>query len=229
MLDVSKIIQHNLATNFYYTEEIPKKQIFIHHTAGASSASNVIDGWKTRTDHVCTAFVIAGKPSTATSGYKDGDIYQAFPSKCWAYHLGLKQSVFTAAGVPYIPLDKASIAIEICNWGALTQDASGQYKNYVGGTVPAADVIKLATPYKGSLFYHQYSDAQLAALGDLLAYLCGKYNIPRTFNADMFDISKKALTQTPGIWTHTSVRTDKFDCSPQPKLIQMLQNLATQP
>jgi hypothetical protein len=227
MLDVSKIIQHNLPTTNYLQDEFAKKQIFIHHTAGASSASNVIDGWKTRTDHVCTAFVIAGKSSSATAGYKDGDIYQAFPSKNWGYHLGLKQDVFTKAGVPYISLDKYSIAIEMCNWGALTPDSGGKFRNYVGGFVDPADAIKLDTPYKGSQYYHKYSDAQLASLSDLLVYLCNKYTIPKTYHADMFDISKNALTQVPGIWTHTSVRTDKLDCSPQPNLIKLLQGLAS--
>jgi hypothetical protein len=225
MLDIKKIIQENLPAANYYQEIIPKKQIFIHHTAGAANAKNVIAGWKTRTDHVGTAFVIAGKPSSATSGYKDGDIYQAFSSKHWGYHLGLKKDVFTEQGVPYMPLDKSSIAIEICNWGALTPQANGTLKQYTGGTVPAAEAVTLNPPYRGSAIYHAYTDAQLASLKDLLIYLCDKYSIPKTFNADMFDISKKALTGTPGIWTHTSVRKDKVDCSPQPKLLELLKNL----
>jgi hypothetical protein len=227
MLDISKIIQENLPAANYYQEEIPKKQIFIHHTAGASNAKNVIGGWKTRTDHVCTAFVIAGKPPTATSGFNDGDIYQAFSSKHWGYHLGLKKEVFAANGVPYISLDKGSIAIEICNWGALTLKGDGNYYHYLDKTVPADEVVKLDTPYRGSQYYHKYTDAQLASLKDLLVYLCDKYTIPKTYHADMWDISKNALTATPGIWTHTSVRTDKVDCSPQPNLVSLLQGLAS--
>lgn len=223
MLDIGKIIQAKLPANCYYQEEIPKTQIFIHHTAGGSNAANVINGWKTRTDHVCTAFVIAGKPSSATSGYKDGDIYQAFSSKHWGYHLGLKKEVFTEQGVPYKPLDKASIAIEICNWGAVTPK-NGKYETYIPNAfVPEADVLPL--DYKGKNFYHLYTDAQLAALKDLLVYLCEKYNIPKTYNAGMFDISKDALSGAPGIWTHTSVRKDKVDCSPQPKLLEVLKSL----
>ncbi|MDQ3111073.1 MAG: N-acetylmuramoyl-L-alanine amidase [Bacteroidota bacterium] len=225
MLDITKIIQEKLPAANYYQEEIQKKQIFIHHTAGGSNAKNVIGGWKTRTDHVSTAFVIAGKPSSATSGYKDGDIYQAFSSKYWGYHLGLKKEVFAEQGVPYLPLDKSSIAIEICNWGALTKAADGTFKQYLGGAVPAAEAVTLNPAYKGSAAYHAYTDAQLASLKDLLVYLCGKYSIPKTFNAEMFDISKKALTGTPGIWTHTSVRKDKVDCSPQPKLLDVLKSL----
>lgn len=225
MLDISKIIQEPLPAANYYQDVITKKQIFIHHTAGASNAKNVIGGWKTRTDRVATAFVIAGKPSSATSGFKDGDIYQAFSSKHWAYHLGLKKDVFTEMGVPYLPLDKASIGIEICNWGALTLKADGKYYHYLDKTVPADEVVKLDAPYRGSQYYHKYTDAQLASVKDLLVYLCDKYQIPKTFNADMFDISKNALIAAPGIWTHTSVRKDKVDCSPQPNLLAMLKGL----
>jgi hypothetical protein len=41
----------------------------------------------------------------------------------------------------------------------------------------------------------------------------------------MFDINIKALDGTNGTWTHTSFRSDKNDCSPQPKLIKMLQEI----
>jgi hypothetical protein len=225
MLDISRIIQYNLPSANYYQEEVPKKQIYIHHTAGASNPVPVIEGWKARTDHVCTAFVIAGKGPLG-AGWKDGTIYQAFSSKYWGYHLGLKKKVFADAGVPYLPLDKSAVAIEICSWGALTLKPDGKYYHYLGKTVPAEEVIRLEEPYRGSNYYHRYTDAQLASLNDLLVYLCNKFTIPKTFHPDMFDISRNALTGVPGIWTHTSVRTDKVDCAPQPNLVRLLKSLS---
>lgn len=225
MLDISKIIQQPLPEKNYFQDLITKKQIFIHHTAGASNPQPVISGWEKRTDRVATAFVIAGKPTSSTSTYTDGQIFQTFSSKFWGYHLGLKKSVFTSLGVPYLPLDKASIGIEICNWGALTLKADGKYYHYLGKTVPPEEVVKLNSAYRGSHYYHKYTAAQIASLKDLLIYLCDKFQIPKTYNADMFEISKPALTATPGIWTHTSVRKDKVDCSPQPDLIAMLKTL----
>ena len=38
----------------------------------------------------------------------------------------------------------------------------------------------------------------------------------------MWDISENALSGQPGIFTHTSVRSDKTDCHPQPELVRML-------
>jgi hypothetical protein len=41
----------------------------------------------------------------------------------------------------------------------------------------------------------------------------------------MWNISKNALEGKSGIYSHTSVRTDVFDCHPQPELVRMLREL----
>ena len=41
----------------------------------------------------------------------------------------------------------------------------------------------------------------------------------------MFDVNAKALSGTPGVWAHGSVRYDKVDIYPHPKLIEMLKSL----
>ena len=60
----------------------------------------------------------------------------------------------------------------------------------------------------------------------LVNYLCDKFNIEKTYNTSMWDISKDALGGKPGIWTHVSYRADKSDCMPQPELINSLQTLS---
>lgn len=215
-LDTTKIIQHNLPAQNYFPDEHAKTQIFIHHTAGADNAIGVVDGWKTRVDKVATAFVIGG----------DGSIVQAFSSKCWGYHLGLQTATFKKLNVPYSPLDKGSIGIEMCNWGFVSPEADGSYKTYVNSHITKEQVLEIAGGYRGFKFYHKYTDAQLASLKNLLIYLCDKYNIPKTFHPNMFEVNADALKGTAGIWTHTSVRFDKYDCSPQPNLISMLSNLS---
>ena len=55
-----------------------------------------------------------------------------------------------------------------------------------------------------------------------------KYGIPYTFNYDeLFTLNKVPLTGKPGIYTHNSVRTDKFDVFPQKELIDMLKSIQT--
>ena len=59
----------------------------------------------------------------------------------------------------------------------------------------------------------------------LLRYWGGLYGIPLTYNADIWDVCPRALKGESGVFTHNSVRYDKVDVSPQPKLIEMLRSL----
>ncbi len=230
-LDVTKIKQDELTADQYFPEDCSalKKQIVLHHTAGGSSPINVVHGWQFNTERVGTAFVIGGKPSKSDT-HKDGEIFQAFGSKYYAWHIAFSKSTNNVPAIYHSSIKetaiaKASIGIEICNWGQLVKDASGVFKNYVNGVIAPEDVVTLDSPFRGFLYYHKYTDAQLASVRDLVIHLCNKYNIPKTYNADMFNISTKALDGLSGIFSHTSFRSDKNDCSPQPNLIKMLQNL----
>lgn len=223
-LDVTKIIQYDLPENQYFKEEHPKSQIYLHHTAGNANAVGVYDGWKMTNDRIATCIVIAGKPR-ATDRWKDGDIVQGYPSKYWAYHLGLKRETFSRFGVKYQSLDKISIAIEICNWGQLTKTARG-WETYVGSLVAQEDVCVLPTAFKGSRYYHNYTDAQIEAVRDLLVYWKDKWGIPISYKGDeIFNLDKRALAGEPGVYTHNSVRKDKVDVYPHPKMVEMLKSL----
>lgn len=204
----------------YIKEEDPKKQIYIHHTAGNASGEDVFKFWSGNKERIATCVSISGKGSNTV----DGQIVQGFNSKYWAYHLGLKESTFQSVGVPYQSLDKISIGIEICNWGQLTEKA-GKYFNYVNREVPTSEVIKLDKPYKGHQFFHNYTDAQIESVKDLLLLWNNKYGIPLDYNEDIWDISPRALKGEKGVFTHNSVRRDKIDIYPHPKMIQMLKSL----
>jgi N-acetyl-anhydromuramyl-L-alanine amidase AmpD len=212
------LLQVDFPQSQYIREEHPKKQIYLHHTAGRSSGINTFQWWASTPERVATCVCISGPGST------DGQIVQGFSSKYWAYHLGLKESTFNKYGVPYQSLDKISIGIEICNWGQLTLK-DGKYYNYVNGEVPAADVIKLNTPYKGFTYFHNYSDAQIASVKELLLLWKDRYGIPLAYKEDIWGITTRALKGESGVFTHNSVRTDKVDVYPHPKLIAMLKSL----
>ena len=205
----------------YFQEEHPKKQIYIHHTAGNSNGEQVFVGWASNTERIATCVSISGKGKDSI----DGQIIQGFSSKYWAYHLGLKQETFTAAGVKYQSIDKISIGIEICSWGQLTLK-DGKYFNYVNREVPASEVCTLEKPYKGHKYYHNYTDAQIESVKELLILWGKKYNIPLTYNEDIWDISPRALKGDAGVFTHNSVRKDKVDIYPHPKMIEMLKSLS---
>lgn len=213
-LDITKIIQSRLSKDQYIDEFTDKKQIYLHHTAGGPDAVAVAKYFNNKEGKVATAFIIGAR----------GTIVQCFSSKNWAYHLGLKQEVFSEAGVSYKSLDKISVGIEICNYGQLTKK-NGYYYNYVGGKVDYNDVTILDKKYKGYIYWQSYTDAQIESTRQLLVYLCDTYNIPRTYFSTIFDIDKRALRGEPGIFTHNSVRHDKSDIYPCPRMIKMLENL----
>jgi N-acetyl-anhydromuramyl-L-alanine amidase AmpD len=203
-----------LSDNQYFKEAHAKRQIVLHHTAGGPNGYNAIHGWAYNAERVATAYVICGKPDK-TKTYEDGKILKAFDDQYWAYHLGLKSSSNMA-------LNQGSIGIEICNWGQLIYK-DGKYLTYVNSEVSEDEVAKV--DYRGFKYYHKYTDAQIESVKRLLVYLTDHYIIPKSFHSDMFMLNSMALAGERGIWTHTSYRSDKNDCSPQDNLIHMLQSL----
>ncbi|NCW13383.1 MAG: hypothetical protein EBV82_09560, partial [Chitinophagia bacterium] len=73
-LDLNKIIQHPFPDNQYIKEEHPKKQIYLHHTAGRSNGINTYKSWENNTERVGTCVVISG----VTDTMPDGQIVQGF-------------------------------------------------------------------------------------------------------------------------------------------------------
>ena len=225
VLDLKTIKQIPLPVTEYVNTDTQKVQIVLHHTAGNSSGPATIKAWASDTrGRIATCVVISGKGLSKDTF--DGEICQAFSSKKWAHHLGIKSDVFRANGVPFRNLDSISIGIEICNWGFLTKGSNSKFYNYVNREVHADQVCTLEVPYKGHKFYHAYTDAQIESVRQLLVYWSKLYNIPLAYNEkDMWDVSKNALSAVPGVYTHNSYRRDKTDVSPQPKLIEMLKSL----
>lgn len=219
---MNQIIKVDFPTTQYFAEEHPKTQIYLHHTAGNPSGICCANWWKSNEIKIATAFIITGGVKNSNVE-KDGDIIQCFKSEHWAYHLGNKPT--NAFNVHWKNLDKTSIGIEICNWGYLIKGADGKFRNYVNGIVPIEEVCELAVPFKGFKYYHSYTDAQVASVKELLVYLCDKYKISKIYNEDIWDLNKSAFEGVNGIYTHNSIRKDKSDCYPAPKLIAMLKTL----
>jgi len=198
----------------FYKDAHPKSQIYLHHTASGPNPKSVWNWWNNDKVTVGTCVVIG----------KDGEIVQGFSSKFWAYHLGLATKHFGVHGLPYKNLDKISIGIEITNWGQLTKKGDKFY-NYVNKEVPAKDVCELETPHRGFKYYEHYSDAQIESVKKLLLYWNEVYNISLDYNEDIWDITPRALKGENGLYTHNSVRPDKVDVYPHPKLVKMLKEL----
>jgi len=210
-LNLNEIISVNFPDDQYIKESTKKKQIILHHTVSGQGVEGDIAWWRQNADRVGTSIIIGW----------DGKIYQCFSSKYWAYHLGVKTA--------------KSIGIEIDAWGGLVRTNRLWYpakwdinlKQYVANTAvkPIQNVQTYEQGYKGFYGFEKYTDAQIEAVRELLVFWNEKYNIPLDYNEDMWNISNNALSGKSGVWTHTSFRTDKSDCHPQPELIEMLKSL----
>jgi len=213
-LDISKIKQVRLADNQFFKEESAKTQIYLHHTAGNGNAEGVSRYWNSNETRIATAFIIG----------ENGLIVQCFSSKHWAWHLGIDNQDFAVNGAKYVNLNKCSVGIEVCNWGYLKKKGD-KYYNYAGGVVAPSNVTELDKPFKGFKYWYKYSDAQIESLRQLVEYLCDTYDIPKEYRSEIWGIDKPAFQNVKGIYTHNSVRKDKSDMYPCPRVIEMLKNL----
>jgi N-acetyl-anhydromuramyl-L-alanine amidase AmpD len=217
-LNLSDIIQVEFPDDQYFREQTDKKQVVIHHTVSGQGVDGDIAWWRQTVERIGTAIIVGW----------DGKIYQCFSSKYWAHHIGSKAANNKA-------LNMASIGIEIDAWGGLMRSNRQWYpakwdanlhQNVPNlGVRPIQNVQVYEQGFKGFYGFEKYTDAQIEAVRKLLIFWNEKYNIPLNYNEDMWALSSKAMSGTPGIWTHVSFREDKSDCHPQPELIQMLKSL----
>lgn len=219
-----KIIQKLLPSSQYVQDSsfIPN-QIYLHHTAGASIKSS-IDYWNSNQERVGVQFCID----------RNGDIYQCIPlERAWAYHLYVASPgnhidrKYKKLGSQY---DKQSIGIEIAGYGYVDPHEN-KFLNCYGQVVSNDKVIKLDKPFKGKLYWEKYTDEQINSLELLLLHLLEQFpkiatGIKQDYNS-IFGINQDALNMIPGIYTHVSIRQDKYDCFPSPTLLNMLNQLYT--
>lgn len=207
--------QYRLNPNQFIKQVFEKTQIILHYTAGGPSAKNVIDYWNSDEPQIATPFIIDGNSAT---------IYECYSPDYWSYHLGIKGTKGR--------LDKASVGIEVCAYGPL-KEKGGQFyawpNDYGSVIVPKERICSLERDFRGFHHYESFTDAQIASLEVLLAFLIVKYDIKMqpSFDYTWFDYNEAVITNTvPGIWSHTTVRKDKFDLYPDGRILVMLNRLA---
>lgn len=224
-----KIHRMYLDTDEYVTDAgtTVKDTLFIHHTAGRSDPFKTVKNWNLDTrGRIATQYCIGGISIKGDAEY-DGTVVECFPDEYYAWHLGKVGSHH---------MHKHSIGIELNNWGYLYKDGDDYY-NYVDIKVPKEQVCKLTRKFNGYYYYHKYTDAQIEALRLLILEIKRRHpqinihlGLPQMLmNMDKFEafgFHQAAYNgEIKGILTHTNVRRDKTDCSPQDNLVGMLSNL----
>lgn len=215
-----KINQHYMPVGSYFAGPVPKKWIFLHHTAGWENPYQVADMWaRDNRGNVATEFILGGQSVRDGNTKFDGELIQCFPEGGYGWHTGTGNSV----------MHRNSVAIEVCNMGQIVNG-----KTYVNTVAKSDQVIKLAKPFRGFQYWHDYSDAQILTLKRWILFVAKKYNIdPRiglvqhvkAKGADGFDVIDVKAETTPGMYSHTNVLRGKVDMYPHPDLIDMLLSL----
>jgi len=216
-----EIIKHYMPEGTYFKGPVKKQWIFLHHTAGGPNPYQVADMWaRDNRGNVATEFILGGQSVANGDKKYDGDLIQCFPEGGYGWHTGTGNSL----------MHRNSVAIEVCSMGQIVNG-----KTYVNTPADPSQVIKLAKPFRGFQYWHNYSEAQITALKNWILFVTNKYSIDprvglveyvRAKGADGFDVlDVRKAESTPGMYSHTNVIRGKVDMYPHPDLIDMLLSL----
>lgn len=219
---VQKVTTNRLSSSQFFSQGAKKKnQIVLHHTAGSHRADWVISGWEATPAVVGTPFIIGGLDTQGSDKDKmNGVVYEAFPDTGWAWSLAVTSSNRTA-------LEKGNVGIEMTNYGYVVPNKEGKFISYVGREIHPSQVVELSKPFKGYKFWHKYTDLQLESAYKLIKEQQEKWGMvwpKKKWTPELFERSNEALSGQTGVFVHSNYAA-KFDCSPQPRLIEMLNSL----
>ena len=235
------INKYYLPKDEYMTGSVPK-YVFLHHTAGWQNPYQTIDNWdKDSRGKISTEFVLGGQSVLGNNFEYDGELVKCMPDGGWGWHLGTGNN----------NVHKNSVGIEVNNFGYVTEGGyyrysngrnvwvekeKGRYYTYSGANIHPSQMVELDKPFRGHKFWHKYSNKQISTLKKWLYYIAERDNIdiregiPELIlekGASAFDYVNDVRYGKigGGVWSHTTVRKDKFDMFPQKELLDMLVSL----
>ena len=218
------IHRHHLPKGEYLKGIIKNHYIFLHHTAGNANPYRCIDQWgRDSRGRVATEFVLGGINHRNGDDEFDGVMVQAFPEGAQGWHLGRTGSGF---------MNRHSVGLEICNMGYLDND----HKTYVKSKCLPEQVIELDEAFKGKIYWHRYSEAQIIETEKWIKYVAERDGIDVRLGLQQyikkfgpikgFDFQEDAYYgKVKGLLTHTNVRKGKMDCYPHPDFVDMIMSL----
>lgn len=211
-----EIIKDYLKNGQYIDIPTEKKAITLHHTCG-TTAKGALDWWDQTPARIGTAYVID----------LDGKIYEAFDPKHWAYHIGINGDKDW--------FEKHNIGIELVSPGGLVYEKSvDEFRFYpLWPNRSKYKVIKeekvIECDYRGWRYFYAYSDIQIHSLIELMTKLINDFKIPlQPYNLfeRFWDYKPEVIAdRLPGIWSHSTLRSDKSDIFPYEPLIKAMKGL----
>lgn len=219
-----EISRYYLPEKEYVHETYNNQYVVLHHTASGPNPFNVIDLWgRDNRGRIGTEFVLGGQDHVTGNDEYDGKMVQAFPQGNLAWHIGKSGSGY---------MNKRSVGLEICSIGYLDNDK----RSYVNRVAKEDQIITLSKPFKGFLYWHNYSDTQLEEIEKWIKYVADRDNIDvrqglqqlikKYGPTKAFDFHQEAYEgKMRGLLSHGNIRTDKTDVYPHPGLVEIIANL----
>jgi len=218
------IHKYYLPKGEYVQEKLKNEYIMLHHTAGGPNPYACVDMWgKDNRGKIATEFVLGGQNHITGNDKHDGIMVQAFPEGNLGWHVGSKVSGY---------MNRRTVGLEICSIGYLDKEK----KSYVKTKAADSQVIQLPEAFRGSLYWHRYSDKQIEEVEKWLKYVgerdgvdlrVGLYQWIKKYGpTKAFDYQEDAnYGKVKGLLSHTNVRRDKMDVYPDPRLIDVIMSL----
>ena len=202
------IKQYPLTRGQFFGDLSKKKYVVWHGTGGRTQHTRVsgrpgrattsIDGWNLNADRVGAPWLVD----------RDGTIYKTFDDSAWIYHLGIK-----GTNGRY---DRASVAIELANEGALDLDGDQLYAFGINTPSTVYRGPFLNYDWRGSSCFAQLDEAQVDAAIELTLDVCKRHDIDPVFYypSTVYDFPR--CFQVATIVCHSNCRADKTDlCLPE--------------
>lgn len=209
---LEKHIDYSLESDAHFLTITEKTQICFHVLPVADGDLSL--------DTMITANQVA--PFVVT---KD-KIYNLFDTNYWGYHLGVKNGNLNRISIPIKIQTFGELKLIDGDFRAFPNDyGQGSNLDSLGNVVKVvinpSDVVEDSAGH----YFHKLSIFQVKAVSVLCKHLAEKHDINLAYKDDMWKLNEDALNGTPGIYTHSSYRSDKVGLYPQKELIASIQNL----
>jgi len=230
-------VNYPLLDGQFIKEVTAKIGLTLHHTVSDGNPYTVVDIWnKDNRGGVGTHYVVGREMVNGDKRY-NGLTVECVPLENWIHHIAT-----TRIGKDFnhtVTLNRAYVGIELCSWGCLKKEGTKFFDLSGSVQIPDNQVCELHRPFRTYRYWHKYTDEQLHALIEIARHVAKAYKIdftntlkePEVVNHQWFEMDYNAIIagSYPSIGrkltTHTNFEDGKFDCFPQPELMEVIRQI----
>ncbi len=216
MADIlDEIVQLRLNEKQFCRTTYPKDQIVIHNSNTTKSASDLVTSWNDGTHEYIAPIIID----------RFGTIYQTFSSRFHASHIGDMSKEMKLFSLPNRACSQTSIAVMLMNGGRVRTNKELKTHYDDGTEYKSQGRVFYENLHRGNHYYEEYTKDQIKSLERVLKYWCNRFDIPATYNEDIWEVNTRALKGDKGIYLASSFSDDLPIVHPQKELLSLLKNL----